>query len=341
MSNNNHENDFKINSSDISLIIQGAVSVSTKDIIKTFRRVLPRAEIILSTWENQDASALPADKVIHSKDPGAFAQNKKIKGVAHGNNVNRQVVSSLAGLRAATRKYALKTRSDVFIEKSDWLDFFGRYDIETPPSIFNQRILICDFYSRNPRIIPLPFHWSDWVFFGQTTDLLEIFDIPLMEGEDTVWFDTRARRNSVSRDFLNRYYPEQWICSSFLRKHTSLRFDCFYDATRENVQLTERFFSENTVILDLRQWGIRFSKYNPNRYFEKSTLLHFCDWSVLYRKYCLNKGGLPWLLYLARCCCARLFQRHARSKLMLILEKAGIKETLRKMLSERNANVPL
>ena len=326
----------RVDSSDISVVIQGPVAPNTSDIIQTFRRILPGAEIILSTWKGQSAAGLGPDKTIYSEDPGFLVQNRNRKDTGPYNNVNRQIVSTLAGLRAAGRPYALKTRSDVFVEKADWLEHFGRYDLKAPPTIFKGRVLVNNYCGRNPRRVPLPFFWSDWIFFGETTDLLDIFDIPLFSGQDAAWFESHPRRGFLYIDNLNRYVPEQWICSMFLRKHRPLEFDCLYDATRENIELTERFLAENTVILDREQWGLRFVKYNPALHLVKSALLHFRDWNILYRKYALGEEGGYWLNYRLKCFLARVFQQYPRALLIAFLVKLGLKERLRSFLARRS-----
>jgi len=219
------------------------------------------------------------------------------------------------------------------VEKAGWLDHFGRYDLESPPTIFKRRVLICDYYTRNPRIFPLPFHWSDWVFFGETQDINDIFDLPLMGDEEAAWFESHPRRSFLFRYNLNRYLPEQWLCANFLRKHRPLDFDCFYDATRENIEITERFLAENTVILDKRQWGLRFVKYNPGRYLDGATLLHFKDWRVLYRKYALGEKGAYWPAYRLRAFLKSLPHCQMRSWFVMILGRLGLKEPLRAFMS--------
>lgn len=322
-----------IESKDMSVVVQGAVASQTGEIIQKIRALFPLVEIILSTWEGQDTSGCDADRVVCSADPGCFVQNPKIQGDGFYNNVNRQIVSTRAGLQAASRRYALKTRTDIFINTGDWMRYFGRYDKASPPVFFNSRVLICNYYSRNPRVFALPFHWGDWVFFGETEDLKNVFSIPLMEGEDRDWFHTNKRDSNLFRDNINRYVPEQWILASFLRKHMPLAFDCFYDASMQNIITTEKFFAENTVILDADQWGIRFVKYNPNRYKEKATLLHARDWHLLYRRYIQNKKGMPWFLHLTRAFLWRVLYLHVRPLFMRGLAFLGVKEAVRKWLN--------
>ena len=325
-----------LNDSEICVVVQGAVAPETSDILSGLRKILPNSEIILSTWEGQDTFGLDFNKIIYSKDPGAFVQNRKIEGAGHYNNVNRQIVSTHMGLRASEKKYTLKTRTDIFIDSTAWLDWFGKYDVpHTKPTFFNHRVLICNYYCRNPRIFTLPLHWSDWVFFGETTDLVDIFGIPLMDGDDTVWFDIKPRTSFLFSDNINRYVPEQWILSSFLKKHVKFEFNCFYDITKENLILTERFIAENTVILDLEQWGIRFVKYRPNRYKDKATLIHHNDWHNLYRYYALNKRGVFWFRYLFKSFLWKIVHYYIRPRLMRFLTRVGVGKFVRNILNRR------
>ena len=95
---------------DISVIVQGPIMGGAERLtgraIESVRRVLPGAEIILSTWHGSDTGALACDALVLSDDPGATnwlrrgdaaALDKKL------NNGNRQIVSTRAGLARATR----------------------------------------------------------------------------------------------------------------------------------------------------------------------------------------------------------------------------------------------
>src|SRR4051812_39016207 len=105
--------------SEITVVVQGpvlgkpadpVVEQLTRRCLLSVRRELPQAKIILSTWEGANVTGLSYDALVLSKDPGSVWA--MVEGVLVPNNVNRQVLSSLAGVRAADTAYVLKLRSD-------------------------------------------------------------------------------------------------------------------------------------------------------------------------------------------------------------------------------------
>ena len=44
--------------SDVSVVLQGPVRFETPESVESVRRLLPEAELILSTWEDEDVSSL-------------------------------------------------------------------------------------------------------------------------------------------------------------------------------------------------------------------------------------------------------------------------------------------
>ena len=77
-----------IDSSEISVVVQGPVRPDTAESLSSVRRVLPRAEIIFSTWEDEKADGLPFDKIVRSRMPPAYAQHIRT-GIL--NNLNRLI----------------------------------------------------------------------------------------------------------------------------------------------------------------------------------------------------------------------------------------------------------
>ena len=173
----------------ISIVFQGAVSDSFLGIsLMRTRMLFPQAELILSTWQSSDN--LTFDRLVLSHDPGGIISDE-IGGVY--NNINRQIVSTRAGLEAATRPYCLKIRTDILLDNADFLEKFGKWDAQAPPFHVKNRILICNYYTRNPRVYPLPFHPCDWVLFGRTEDLKRYFSLPLESREEIQWFKSHPR----------------------------------------------------------------------------------------------------------------------------------------------------
>ena len=165
---------------DLSVIIQGEVWAHVNRQIAEVRRIFPQSEVIVSTCQKPKIDIVGADKVIISNDPGFFYYSEQPGGKV--NNINRQIVSTLAGLKAAVNDYAFKLRSDFFLKGDDFLRYWDKFSLsENGYTVFEHKLLACCYFSRNPGSEdPFPFHPSDLAFFGKTKDLLKLFDVPLM-----------------------------------------------------------------------------------------------------------------------------------------------------------------
>jgi len=315
----------------LSLVIQGAIAPSTRVVLNVLHTVFTDAEVILSTWEGSDTEGLNCDTLILSPDPGSVICDK-VSGT--WNNVNRQIVSTQAGLAAATRSYILKTRTDILIENADFLSYFGKYD-DAPSPYFTNRLLLCNYYTRNPRVFSTCFHPSDWLIFGKAEDVRKYYSsLPLLTDEEGKWFEIHRKESTFFTNYICRFTPEQHIFLHFLSRYQVINCDCYYERTPELVEQTERAFAECFVVLDYqRQLGIRFSKYDPNRYLEKHTLLSHWKWRALYEHYCRKSFSPLWFAYriqgLVLCCNARV-----RTGCIRILDMLGVKELIKKFLSK-------
>jgi hypothetical protein len=217
-------------SKDFSVIIQGPIigkrdgsieEQQTLQCIKNIREKLPEAEIIISTWIGEDTNYLDFDKVVYNEDPGAITYNDfELKNVY--NNNNRQIVSTSNGLKLATRKYAIKMRSDLRIENTNFFNYLEKYKAYNKYKFFNQKILVSTFFSRNPEKLPLLYHISDLFQIGLTEDLQNLWNIDLqLEPETTRAFPySKKIWNDPFRfnQYKMRYASEQYIWFAFTKK---------------------------------------------------------------------------------------------------------------------------
>ena len=62
-----------MNNADISVIVQGKIigngldNEITKRVCESIRRLMPEAQIILSTWEGENTDGIPYDKLVLNK----------------------------------------------------------------------------------------------------------------------------------------------------------------------------------------------------------------------------------------------------------------------------------
>jgi hypothetical protein len=190
-------------------------------VLESVRWFLPKAEIILSTWEGTDYGHLSADIVVTSKDPGAFPFNDSSSRVQY-NNLNRMLVSTQAGLARCTRPFAIKLRTDTPLVRQP--DFAAITPVRAGGSstLFERRVLVPNIYTRHPLKRPVLFHLSDLVHFGTTTDLRTLWCVPLVnDPEFTRWNRDRFPLPCNAYPELEyhcRCAPEQYLVESLARR---------------------------------------------------------------------------------------------------------------------------
>jgi WavE lipopolysaccharide synthesis len=288
---------------DLSIVVQGAIENRVVDTRKNFipdgyrtteyalfklRQVFPKAEIILSTWEGSDVSQLEFDKVVFNKDPGAYIFNDHQQLYM---NLNRQVVSTVGGLKLVSRKYAMKVRTDMLFDSISCLDYLNQYlnKVRTDQyQLLKDRVLVTTITSFNPRKeVPYPHFPCDWLFLGLTEDICDIFHIPLTnEPSFSRWYENHPKpKNHYDPYSLAQYQPESYIWSTFVKKKVDLCFEYSSDISNNNIEISEAIFANNLVICSPSQLGFISLKYDwkidvfPTRY------THL-EWLKLYRKIC-------------------------------------------------------
>ena len=281
-------------SENISVVIQGPV-VGTPEVkyrrrltqrcLDSVRRILPHASVVLSTWDGSDIAGLEPDQVVFSSDPGGTLCDDYHQV---GNNVNRQIVSSLAGIRRAGRPYCLRVRSDLILGSDQFLQFWKKFPVRQSEYRFAaERILSCSIYSRlfagvgdlRTRIV---FHPSDFVFFGFRQDLENLFDVPLAEQPiSSRWFDQYPRPAGVTDCYQTnhcRFFPEQHLWMNFVRKFVPLRLAHRLDLSHPDVRHDIPSQLNNLVVLDQDHWRFTMPKYSLRQY-----VLEPYDWDGLFR----------------------------------------------------------
>lgn len=250
----------------ISIIIQGEIFGDINSKIAEIKCYFPQSPIIVSTCNDIPCEIIGANQIIKSPDPGYFYYSKE-PGVRE-NNINRQIVSTFAGLKAVKTSYVLKLRTDFRLTGSDFLKYF-----ETQPKfnsdfrIFKHKVLACCYCTRNPRDkkYPYAYHPADIAFFGLTEDIIKLFDIPLVTEEEMYW--------DANNYYFNQYMPEQYIFIKSLRKCGRTVYCSYYkDCSFQNIQETEQYFTSNFIFLNYENFNLLPSK--PN-FFAKNELCSF------------------------------------------------------------------
>lgn len=275
-----------INSKDISVVIQGAISYPDIEMcIGSIRKYLQNAQIILSTWEGSKTDGLDYDILLLNKDPGSFPCDDIENSVP--NNINRQIISTHNGLLKASRKYCLKIRSDFMLTSDNFIKIFEKKVYRDNNYKFvKQPLVACNVYSRNPRYrinqFRMPYCVSDFFFFGLKEDLLTIFDGKLVsEKIDKEFFRIYPKRKKELKykNALCRFMPEQFIIINFAKKFLNeLHCDHRDDCNIKGISLSEKIIINNFILVDKLDLSIvslktnLFTKGQPENCYSKLDL---------------------------------------------------------------------
>ncbi len=279
-----------ISTAEISVVIQGAIGGDDlpEQVVESARRHLPGCEVILSTWHGERELSVPADQRIESEDPGAPWQIHEEWPA----NTNRLLRSTLVGLEACTRPYALKLRTDTPLAGNGFLVTFQRYPERGPAlRLLNDRIVVINFYCWNPDLRPFGlFSVADTVNFGRTEDLRDVWDRPLdEEPANSTWFESHSRPDPDRAPWAGfRYTPEQLLWLGFVRKHVQVPFEHFNDVTPTSQLLSELSIANNAIIVDRDQFGVELPKFAGREPLEPDALISHEMWLELYKRHCLT-----------------------------------------------------
>lgn len=281
--------------SQVSIVVQGPVLESEGNVLGAqhsrrmldgLRQLLPGSEIVLSTWKGSNHQGLTYDILVESDDPGAWK-----RGCGRINNVNRQIVSTREGLRACTRQYAVKIRSDCALSHAGFLSCL---EAGAPRAerfkLFGERITGCQFFFRDPWKLCLLFHIGDIFHFGLRRDLLDLWDLPLVPGDVGPSFFECLKHGAPRalpywrRQF--RQFEEQHLWTSYLQKRgIEIRLTHPFAQNGALVFDSELSIANNFAIRSPEQLGLLL----PSRLFvtgmADATYSHG-DWSKLVEIYC-------------------------------------------------------
>lgn len=258
----------------ISVVVQGPVVPGrTEETLSSIRQFLPGAELILSTWKGSDVSGLSPDVLVLSDDPGA------VPAMVSSQNINRQIRSTANGLAHAVRPYAIKLRSDCFLRNAECLTWFDRArSCPRPisPCVFNERVIICRHFTRNPARSGILAHPSDIFSLGKVEDLRRLWSVP---------FATELGACTEQYVWLTCLKSDE----QHLRLTDQLRF------TLANIWMSERALLANFYVVEASEVGLEIpvrTANNPLPLFRVDTCYTRAEWENLSGLYCRSSSPL-------------------------------------------------
>jgi len=184
----------------IDIVLQGPYTDFTNEIISNYLQLPFVNNIIVSYWENDNPKKYNSNRI-------KFIENKyPIK--AGTDNKNYQIVSSFTGIKQATTKYAAKMRTD---QKYTQDSMYKMYQFFFDNKKDNHQLFVGGMF---PSLL---FHPKDHIFWGKTSDLVMLFDIPLE-------LNSLTDKLKISKDKLYLYYNYFTRSETYIGAHYCANF---------------------------------------------------------------------------------------------------------------------
>ena len=307
---------MQIKNDEITVVLQGPIiQGETEKSISSIRTFLQGAKIILSTWQGSETKNLDVDEVVLNQDPSSYYCGTTLDNKKIFYNLNRQLLSTQNGIKRVHTKYTLKLRSDMYFTKdiqSSLLNYFDKFkERNSEYSFFKHRVIVGSLTSKlysdsDERAFPLPFHVSDWFFFGLSTDIKDYFlDTTLLDEKEATKYPCIKYKIPVLI-YNWKFPPEQYLCSEWLKRHIQFKFSDWSDWNIENVLLSEKVIANNFIVLDTIQHGLYSKKYsdlindNDGEVYSFQGYISNLKFCELYKKYCDNNFKIASNLYYSR-----------------------------------------
>ncbi|MBZ2190303.1 WavE lipopolysaccharide synthesis family protein [Alcanivorax sp. JB21] len=291
-----------ISSRDVTVVVQGPVHTFrgrpqedgiTQRCLASVRHHLPRACLILSTWEGQELSGLDYDELILNPDPGGNIVSYRKDGAARRLNHNRQIVSTVQGLRRVSTPYAMKLRSDNALLGSGFIDLQQRFTKRCADMCWlRERVVLANTFTRKfakgRRVL---FHASDFFAFGLAEDVLNLWDLPLFDDLD------------ADGSFLaagQPYYPgapeyprdaTQDLFLRFVNKHVPASLAHLLDGDEKRLRQSELILANNFIVAEPERIGLYLGRkflhgVRTAKRTGRSGFYTYAEWQALYQRYC-------------------------------------------------------
>lgn len=282
----------------VTFCIQGPMTGNSGDrttyakrLHDSIRRYFSGARVIVSSWEGEQEQEFQGpDQFVYSQDPGSGARYL----TGERNNVNRQIVSTRAGLARVQTRYAVKLRSDLLFVHGKLSKLFELAEAshKAPWSIMTGRMLVLDRQTYSPLKYAaggLALHVSDHFQFGLAEDLKKFWNMPMMSDSDEAYFRPLAELHPNRAIHIPRWRAEQYFWMQNLSRtlEVDLSTSKWDDLGAHLPTPSEIFFRDNLVPLKSSTLGLRSQKYKwsiMNDLVTSTYAFTYEDWRKLVRE---------------------------------------------------------
>ena len=257
-----------LNFNELTFLFQGPyendvqIDVFKKN-LKTINQFIYGCKTIVSTWENTKLKQDDNFILLKNLDPGETYLDVHSK---YSCNLQRQIVSTINGLRIVNTKYTVKLRSDLIIINDSIVKYLTNLEEQANnhSSLLTRRCIVSSFTTIDPSMhVKLLHHPCDWIYAGRTQDLLKIWnasDFGSIQKQPEI---TYLPNHSDQQFFLLR--PESYIWGNFISKFSDINFH--YRnllSSKEAIKISNSYLISNLEILSNRKLGLVSSKHSKS-----------------------------------------------------------------------------
>lgn len=262
----NYPNPFNSN---LAIVLQGPIiseNQITLRILKHYMTKHPQIKIVLSTWKETDSRELAPFLELSNSNKIKLVLNDEPFGPGVF-NINRQIVSSLNGLRSLDDEFefAIKSRTDQVFTDSRFLSQLKiLFDAYEKNKVNESRIVISSLNTFAFRL----YGASDMFQFGRTSDLLRFWDQPL----DTSTIEEATRESATLESEAKKRVAEVYLNTNYFKLVNSQNPKFTFDESLH-------FLTQSFIIADAESLGHRWLKNTnlrnrwrvakfPNKFYE-------------------------------------------------------------------------
>lgn len=189
---------------EVTIVIQGKI---IKEAYDFYIKKYFNCKVIISTWVNTDIdfSNIPANfKIILSPVPDK----------AGDQNLNYQIVSTLAGLEAVTTKFAIKLRGDEYWSYPE--NIYEEIKLQ-PDKIHTSSVFFraWDFAE---------YHFSDHIIAGKTENLMLLFKSAKFNVDNNRLNVSKWKIDGKFHKYIHTHSPEERLTKTYLEAKDPERF---------------------------------------------------------------------------------------------------------------------
>jgi len=251
----------------VTFCIQGAVvfdSVGrnlTQNLIESITLHFPNSPIIFSTWESENVDFASGVKLIVSKDPGSGI---RFLGSKEKNNINRQIISTRAGLTEVVTELVVKLRSDLIIDNKRLEKIIQNLPktLNHRLSIFDNYVVVLDRLTFSPeKKDNFTLHVTDMLQAGRTSDVMKMWNIKTMTLEQEVFYQNFTPEElALVGNHLPEFRAEQYFWNQLIEKELGFGIQFTLDRTLPSEIRVEELFKFNIIPFRFPTLGISIQK---------------------------------------------------------------------------------